>query len=303
MEDETLSDKFRSSVVPDSLYWSSSLDSRVQFAQSQGADGGKADTTTIYGDIQQRIVERRRKQSRDTGEALARVLEEALQRYNEASRAAEMALRELGATVATSRESHKALMTQFDAKTVKLSHGTPVYYDIDTGALVHQDETDVWQNLESEADIQQALTAIAENGGYVTTKQGKLALDIYEQEIERGAEVYEDSQEQLYTIEAAVDNKTMSLDEAEQLKQDIVEDVNATRKRILNRGNEAEIQARAVDISEQAAFREKARQTLQRAAHSPDLSAAFKAVFSDETITGSSRPERSAPAHENDLSM
>ena len=293
MEDETLKDKFRSSVVPDSLYWSSSLDLRVQLAQSQGADGGKADTTTIYGEIQQRVLEGRRKQSRETGDALAWALEEALQHYNEATRAAEIALRELGTTIRTSREHFSALKAQFERDTIKLRDGTPVYYDTQGNTLVKQDDAGNWLTLEDEDEIQQALTAAAENGGHMTTKQGKLALDDYEREIAYGTAFHADRRNLIAVIDDAVDKEAMPLDEAAQFKEDIAEGMNDARERILRLGEEVGSSIAPVNLNEREAFKVTTKNALGMSAASQKLSHTFHNLFSpddpDEPSQGSDR--------------
>ena len=283
MEDETLKDKFRSSVVPDSLYWSSSLDPQVQLAQSQGAEGGKADTTTIYGEIQQRIVEGRRKQSRETGDALAWALEEALQHYNEATRAAEIALRELGTAIDSAREHFGALKAQFEKNTIKLRDGTPVYYDTQGSTLVKQDEAGNWLTLEDEEEIQQALTATAENGGHMTTKQGKLALDDYGREIANGTAFHADRRNLIAIIDDAVEKEAMPLDEAARFKEDLAEGMRDMTTRLHQSSRRADVMVKPVAVQlQQADFKAAAREALEHSPAPQHLSAEFSKLFSDE---------------------
>jgi hypothetical protein len=224
---------------------------------------------------------------------LAWVLEEALQRYNEATRAAEIALRELGTTIDAAREHFGALKAQFEKNTIKLRDGTSVYYDTQTSTLVKQDEAGNWLTLENEDEIQQALTAAAENGGLMTTKQGKLALDNYEREIAYGTAFHADRRNLIAVIDDAVDKEAMPLDEAAQFKEDIAESMNDARERILRLGEEVGSNMAPVNLNEKEAFKVTTKNALGMSAASQKLSHTFHNLFSpddpDEPSQGSDR--------------
>jgi len=299
MGDINLKEAFQKTNPTDSEYWTFSSDSHVQFEQLQGAQGSRAPIaiSTTLGVAGLHDQEEKQKKKDEALHDLLSIMDEARRLFDEASQAAQRALDGLGQSIDKFKVELDDLREEFDRNTVSLSDGAKVYYNTETAKFEQQDERGDWHVLEGEDAIEEAFQKAAGQGGLVSTKQGKQALDERQESLDSGTLFILTQQDKLVDIDQAVEDETLSLEDATKQTEQITRETEERTHDLTNDWAGLEQAVAPVATQEQtnskAAYEERDTEEWDKQAGSSGLEALFE--NSEDTPASQSSPIPSGP--------
>lgn len=212
------------------------------------------------------------------------MLDEQYRLFVEASRAAQEALSNLRDSLDNAQNDLDQAKASFEENTVTLSDGTKVYYDTETGQFVRQDRRGNWLALEENELIAEAYERANAKGGIVSTKQGKIALDERQSKLNDGELFLLSQQQRLEQIDIAVENGSLSHEEAARQKQIITNETKEYTQELETSNLDFQNSELGILIEDQQAQQSISENRLETSTHSQHMTEEFKALLDDEAV-------------------